>query len=121
MPLERRDLTRLVDMLHYARVVAKIIHENGLVDYVAFDANAMAKLAVVRCVEVIGEAGHHVSPAVQAALPTVPWPMMWGMRNRLIHDYGNTNYRIVHWTVVQELPGLAATLETFLVQHGHTA
>ena len=76
MPLERRDLTRLVDMLHYARVVAKIIHENGLVDYVAFDANAMAKLAVVRCVEVIGEAGHHVSPAVQAAQPTVPWPMM---------------------------------------------
>lgn len=120
MQLEGRDLTRLTDMLHYARLAAKILSERNVTDYDAFNADETGKLALVRCVEVIGEAGHQVSAPVQAALPTVPWPMMWGMRNRLIHDYGNTNYRIVHRTVVQELPALASTLAAFLAQHGHT-
>ena len=120
MLLERRDVTRLTDMLHYARLVDKIMREHGVLDFAAFDADDTAKLAVVRCVEVIGEAGHQVSPAVQMALPTVPWPMMWGMRNRLIHDYGHTNYRIVHETAVHELPGLAVTLEAFLSQCGYS-
>lgn len=69
---------------------------------------------VVRCVEVIGEAGHQVSDETQALLSTVPWHLMWGMRNRLIHDYGNTNFRIVFKVVREELPGLIATIEAFL-------
>jgi hypothetical protein len=39
---------------------------------------------------------------------------MWGMRNRLVHDYGNTNYKILHDVVSANLPGLIATVETFL-------
>lgn len=42
---------------------------------------------------------------------------MWGMRNRLIHDYGNTDYRIVCKVVREELPGLVSHIETFLAQH----
>jgi uncharacterized protein with HEPN domain len=41
------------------------------------------------------------------------------MRNRLIHDYGNTNYRVVHDVVSGDLPGLATALASFLAQHGH--
>jgi uncharacterized protein with HEPN domain len=69
---------------------------------------------VVRCVEVIGEAGHQVAPGVQAMLPAIPWHLMWGMRNRLIHDYGNTDLRIVHKVVCEELPGLVSAIESFL-------
>ena len=72
---------------------------------------------VVRCVEVIGEAGHQVSAQTQAALPSIPWHLMWGMRNRLIHDYGNTNFSIVFKVVREELPGLVAAMEAFLAQH----
>ncbi len=44
----------------------------------------------------------------------VPWHAMWGMRNRLIHDDGNTDFRIVFKVVHEELPGLRRTLEAFL-------
>jgi uncharacterized protein with HEPN domain len=39
------------------------------------------------------------------------------MRNRLIHDYGHTNFRIVHHVVKEELPGLIQTIQTFLDAH----
>ncbi len=69
---------------------------------------------MVRCVEVIGEAGHQVSDKVEAELPTIPWHLMWGMRNRLIHDYGNTNYRIVYEVVREHLPGVIDSITTYL-------
>jgi uncharacterized protein with HEPN domain len=46
---------------------------------------------------------------------------MYSMRNRLIHDYGNTNYDIVFRVVREELPGLVTILDSYLAQHGHTA
>ena len=44
---------------------------------------------------------------------------MWGMRNRLVHDYGNTNYKILHGAVSAHLPVIVTTIEAFLVTHGH--
>ena len=46
--------------------------------------------------------------------------MMYGMRNRLIHDYGNTDYDMVFKVVHEELPGLLANIATFLAQQEHT-
>ena len=116
MPLEDRDVSRLRDMLTWTR---KAIYMLGSVSYDDMMANEEKRLALVRCLEVIGEAGHDVSPAVKAALSTIPWPAMYGMRNRLIHDYGNTQYPVVFDVVKNDLPGLASTIATFLDQHGH--
>ncbi len=82
-------------------------------------ANEEKRLALVRCIEVIGESGHEVSAAIKAALPSVPWPAMYGMRNRLIHDYGNTNYRVVFDVVNDDLSALAQTVAAFLAQQGY--
>jgi uncharacterized protein with HEPN domain len=76
------------------------------------------RLALVRCVEVIGEACSEVSAPVQLAMPGVPWHAMYGMCNRLIHDYGNTNYRIVFDVVSSDLPALIEQVEGFLRQVG---
>lgn len=113
MPPEGRDVARLTDMLHYAKLAKQVLADRSLE---ALEADETSKLAVVRCIEVIGEAGHQVSPATQATLPTIPWHLMWGMRNRLIHDYGNTDYRIVYRVVREELPGLVAAIDTFLAR-----
>ena len=83
MPLEERDIARLTDMLHHARLGRDMM---GSLTLDEFKAEIMVQLAVVRCIEVIGEAGHQVSPTTQALMPTVPWHQMWAMRNRLIHD-----------------------------------
>ncbi len=66
----------------------KAIFILGPATYQELMANEEERLALVRCIEVIGEAGHEVSPPVKAMLPSIPWPAMYGMRNRLIHDYG---------------------------------
>lgn len=111
MRLDVRDEVRLRDMLTYARDAVALL---GGMTLPEMEANVMARLALARCVEVIGEAGQRVSPQVQEALPSVPWHLMYGMRNRLIHDYGNTNYEIVFKVVREELPGLIAILEARL-------
>ncbi len=115
MPLERQDATRLMDMLHHAEVAQKIV---GARAYEIFEADETARLAVVRCIEIIGEAGHQVSATVQASLPTVPWHQMRGMRNRLIHDYGNTDYRVAYRVVREELPRLISTVTKYLAANG---
>jgi uncharacterized protein with HEPN domain len=111
MPLDVRDLTRLNDMLHHARLAREMLGARALD---GLKADTMAQLAVVRCVEVIGEAGSKVSSAVQLAMPTIPWHRMTAMRNRLIHDYGNTDLRIVHDVVSADLPVLVAAIENYL-------
>ncbi len=98
-------------MLTYARDAIHLLAGRSLEQ---MTDDLAVRLALIRCVEVIGEAGHQVSPTVQAALPTVPWHAMWGMRNRLVHDYGNTNYKILHDVVSANLPGLVTTIEAFL-------
>lgn len=69
-------------------------------------------MAVLRCLEVLGEASKRVSPKLREAHPEVPWSLMAKMRDRLIHDYGNVNAHTV-WVVIEdELPGLLEKLRT---------
>jgi uncharacterized protein with HEPN domain len=71
MPLEDRDASRLRDMLLWSR---KAIFILGSATYEEMMANEEKRLALVRCLEVIGEAGHDVSPPVSdASLDSVAW------------------------------------------------
>jgi len=116
MQLEAEDLARLRDMIIWSRKAVSIL---GDLSFDALMSNDEKRLALVRCVEVIGEAGQRVSPVVKTMLPAVPWPAMYGMRNRLIHDYGNTNYEVVYDVVKDDLPSLASAIVSFLADHGH--
>lgn len=77
MQLAERDAVRLRDMLLWSR---KAIFMLGNHSFAEVLANEEKRLALVRCIEVIGEAGHEVSDPVKATLPTIPWPAMYGMR-----------------------------------------
>ena len=56
------------------------------------------KRAVVRSLEIIGEATKKIPPEARQLWPDIPWRSMAGMRDRLIHDYMSVNYLIV-WDV----------------------
>lgn len=59
------------------------------------EGDEMLGFAVVRLLEIIGEAAKLVSPELREQHPEIPWSAMVGMRNRLIHGYFDVNYDIV--------------------------
>ncbi len=64
----------------------------------AFERSKLHQFAIVRVLEIIGEAAGKVSPEFRQGHPKIPWAKMTGMRNRLIHDYTRVNLDIV-WEV----------------------
>lgn len=102
---------RLQDMLEYARLAVSIL---GPADENVLAINAEKRLAVVRAVEVIGEAANAIDPAQRAAISSVPWDRIRAMRNRLIHNYGRIDLGILVDTVRNHIPPLIAELERIL-------
>lgn len=70
--------------------------------------------AVVRNLEIIGEAAKHVSKATKSAHPDVPWKEMTGMRNKVIHEYFGVDVDIVWETVENSLPTLGKSIQKLL-------
>ena len=73
----------------------------GIVTLEAFSADGMRLNAVVRQLEVVGEAAAHLSMELRATHADVPWEKMIGMRNRLIHEYFGVDEEVI-WKVSQE-------------------
>jgi uncharacterized protein with HEPN domain len=104
---------RLEDMVEAAEKVAR--YTRGVPDLDAFASNEMAVDAVIRNVQIIGEAARHIPEEIQARYPGVDWVGMRGMRNFLVHQYGAVRLDVV-WHVVQNdipatLPHLRDILE----------
>ena len=70
--------------------------------------------ALVKCVEIIGEAAAQISTETQATCQSIPWPQIKGMRNRLIHAYFDINIEIVWDTVTDDLPTLTNQVRAIL-------
>jgi uncharacterized protein with HEPN domain len=70
--------------------------------------------AVMRSIEVMGEAASKVSIEFRKEHPDVPWQKIIGMRNRLIHVYFDIDYSIVWQTVKENLPPLIEQLQSVL-------
>ena len=80
----------------------------------AFLESRLIQAAVVRNLEVIGEAAKHVPEAVRDSHPEIPWQAMAGMRDMLIHAYHRVDIELVWRTVDEALPGVRERLEAFL-------
>jgi uncharacterized protein with HEPN domain len=75
-----------------------------------FESDQMLLFAVVRAIEVLGEAAGKVSEDTRSAYPEIPWPEIINMRNRLIHGYFDIDVDIVWNTASIELPALLTDL-----------
>lgn len=78
------------------------------------DADRMLLFALVRAVEIVGEAASKVSPDTRAATPSIPWPAMIAMRHRLVHACFDINADILWQTVTEELPDRLGRLHPLL-------
>jgi uncharacterized protein with HEPN domain len=76
------------------------------------DTDEMLLFALVRAIEIAGEAASQITPETRAALPELPWNSMVGMRNRLVHAYFDINRDILWTTVTKAVPQLLEQLKT---------
>lgn len=104
----RHDDAYLLDMLLAAREAEKFTVD---LTFTEFKQNRMAQLAILKAVEVVGEAASQISTEGKNAHPEISWAKIIGMRNRLVHGYFNVNLERVWETVQQDLPRLIALLE----------
>ena len=74
----------------------------------------MLLFALVRAVEIVGEAASRVTRGTRAALPLVPWGQIVAMRNRLIHAYFDIDRDVLWKTASEEVPGLLPALREAL-------
>ncbi len=78
------------------------------------DSDRKLLFALVRAIEIIGEAAGRISETVRNAAPDVPWPLIVSMRNRLIHAYFDVNRDILWKTATIELPELLPQLKALM-------
>jgi uncharacterized protein with HEPN domain len=70
--------------------------------------------AVIRCIEIVGEAAAKVSDSTRARAPDIPWGAIVGMRNRLVHAYFDVDTDLVWKTTSTELPALMRKLQALI-------
>jgi uncharacterized protein with HEPN domain len=70
--------------------------------------------AVIRNLEIIGEASKNIPPKIRSSYPSIPWEIMYGMRNILIHEYFGVDTQIVWHTAKKNLPPLQKQLTQIL-------
>ena len=75
------------------------------------DEDRMLSFALVRAIEIIGEAARRVSEETVAAHPEPPWREMISMRNHIIHEYDEVDLEIVWDTVQKDVPRLISLVK----------
>jgi len=105
------DAVRLRHMLDAAREAVEFCAGRTRED---FERDRQLLLAVVKALEIIGEAAAKVSGQTAAAAPRIPWQDIVGMRHRLILGYFDIDVEIVWNTVRLDLPPLLEALEDAL-------
>lgn len=107
----QRDEAYLLDIALAAKRAIKYI---ATVSRAEFENDDMVQDAVARTLEIIGEAAGSVSEEFQEAHTDIPWRLMVGMRNRIIHEYSRVNWGTIWDTVKNDLPTLIRALEPLI-------
>jgi uncharacterized protein with HEPN domain len=84
--------------------------------YQSFLTDDKTAFAVVRALEIVGEATKKIPQEIRDFDPHVPWRSMAGIRDKLVHDYLNVNLEVVWKTVTEDLPPLLPMIQRVLEQ-----
>lgn len=85
-------------------------------DLRAFSIDDKTAFAVIRSLEIIGEAAKKIPPDQRRRFPNIPWKSLTGMRDKLIHDYVGVSLEVVWRTVKEDIPSLRPKLVDMLLK-----
>lgn len=105
------DQVRIKHMVEAAGDAAQFIRGRARAE---LNTDRMLLFALIRCIEIIGEAARQITDDTRSAAADIPWNAIAGMRNRLIHAYFDVDAELVWKTVTVELPALTARLQKLL-------
>lgn len=107
----RSDDALLVDMLVAARKIMRFMQNMSESDFLG---NEMLQSAVMRELTIIGEAARMISSDARTTHDTIPWHLIAGMRNRLIHAYFDVRLDVVWETTQVDIPTILSVLEAII-------
>ena len=113
----RTDTELLYDIQEALRRINVYTHE---MTYKEFLADTRTQDAVIRNLEIIGEATKKLSGELRNRHPDIPWKKMAGTRDRLIHDYIGVDIEIVWQIVITELSDLALQVAKIGINSSNT-
>jgi uncharacterized protein with HEPN domain len=102
-----RDAAIVLDIRNAAELIGEFVRG---VDRVAFDSDVKTQSAILHQIMVLGEAANRLSESFRDLLADVPWRLMIGMRNRLIHGYDDVDLDEVWATATKDVPALLREL-----------
>ncbi len=108
MKKDKAYLQDMLDAIHDIRVFMKSVGEKE------FFKNKEKQYAVIRGLEILGEASKNISKELKEKYPDIPWRDIAGMRDKLIHMYFGVKIELVMETVLHKLPVLGKQLKTIL-------
>ena len=101
------------DIIEYSNHVTQFMEG---VSFEELASNNLLYYAVMKNVEVVGEAAFMLTKAFKAEHPQTPWKMIESMRHILVHDYTNIIPRILWGTATNDIPELRKQVETYLTE-----
>lgn len=107
----KRDAALMLDMLLAAQDAIGFVSGMSETDFLG---SRLHQSAVIRALEIIGEAAGKISVELQTAHPEIPWRDIIAMRHRLIHGYADVRLGDVWFVLTNELTPLIATLQPLI-------
>ena len=109
--MRQRDLTSLHDIVTAADLITSFIND---IDRDTFDESLLIQSAVVRQIEIIGEATKRLSDDVRRQYVDIPWKQMAGMRDILIHAYDSIDPDEVWNVAMRDLPRICLQIRVII-------
>ncbi len=108
-----RDKGRLEDIIEHCMNVTMLIEGYSLEELIA---DKRTYYAIMKNVEIVGEASYMLTKAFKEVHPETPWKVVQGMRHVLVHDYANIIFETLYDTAVNSIPELRQQVERYLAE-----